>query len=149
MEITIETGSIRQLETLVKIEAQCFDQEAFSRQQIAYLLTDYNTITLIAKSQGDTAGFIIAQIEGQKSNLYGHIITINVLPSFRRNRIGTKMLREIEIILKQKGITECHLEAREDNLAALELYQKTGYKKISLLYNYYGDKHGVSFKKTL
>lgn len=149
MEIKIETASIRQLETLVMIEATCFDQEAFTKQQIAYLLTDYNAITLIAKVDSETAGFIIAEIETEKDHQNGHIITINVLPSYRRMGIGTKMLLEIETILKQKRITECHLEAREDNLAAQALYQKRGYLKIRRLDNYYGNKHGLYFRKIL
>ena len=39
------------LDKLFEIEEQCFDQEAFTKQQIAYLLTDYNTMALGAKEQ--------------------------------------------------------------------------------------------------
>ena len=59
------------------------------------------------------------------------------------------MLREIEAILKQKGITECQLEVREDNSAAIKLYQNSGYQKMGRLENYYGKKHGLYLKKTL
>jgi ribosomal-protein-alanine acetyltransferase len=149
MEIKIETASIRLLDKLYEIEEQCFDQEAFTKRQIAYLLTDYNTIALAAKANSDTAGFIIAQIEIENNTLYGHIITINVAPTYRRKGIASKMLKEIEEILKQKGITECHLEVREDNSAALKLYQNNGYQKISRLEKYYGKKHGLYLKKTL
>src|SRR5512135_1888031 len=103
MEIKIETANIRLLDKLYQIEEQCFDQEAFTKRQIAYLLTDYNTLGLVAKANNDIAGFIIAQIEIEKESLFGHIITINVSPSYRRRGIAKKLLQEIEIILKQKG----------------------------------------------
>jgi ribosomal-protein-alanine acetyltransferase len=149
MEIKIETGSIRLLDKLAEIEAQCFDQEAFTKRQMAYLLADYNTIALTAKADGDIAGFIIAQVEIDSDRLFGHIVTINVSSTFRRMGIGTKMLNEVEQILRQKGITECHLEVREDNSAALKLYQNNGYLKIGTLEKYYGKKNGLYLKKNI
>jgi ribosomal-protein-alanine acetyltransferase len=149
MEIKIETASIKLLDKLNKIEEQCFDQEAFTKRQIAYLLTDYNTITLVAKAGSDIAGFIIAQIEIENNILFGHIITINVAPPYRRKKIASKMLKEIEDILKQKGMSECHLEVREDNTAALKLYLSNGYQKIGRLEKYYGKAHGLYLKKTI
>ena len=149
METIIETGSIRHLDKLAEIEVQCFDKEAFTKRQIAYLLTDYNSIALIAKTNNEIVGFIIAQIEIERDAIFGHIITINVSPTFRRSGIGTKLLNEVEEILKQKGINESHLEVREDNSAALRLYLKNGYLKIGKLEKYYGKKHGLYLKKTL
>ncbi|MGZ4850468.1 MAG: ribosomal protein S18-alanine N-acetyltransferase [Candidatus Bathyarchaeia archaeon] len=149
MEIKIETASMRMLDKLSEIEDQCFDQEAFSKQQIAYLLTDYNTIALVAKADNEVAGFIIAQIEIESDKLFGHIITLNVPPMYRRKGIGSKMLKEIEEILKHKGIVECQLEVREDNSIALKLYQNREYQKIGKLENYYGKKHGLYLKKNL
>jgi ribosomal-protein-alanine N-acetyltransferase len=149
MEIRIETASVKLLDKLFKIEEQCFDQEAFTKRQIAYLLSDYNTISLIAKLESEIAGFILAQIEIENDTLFGHIITINVVPAFRKKGIGSKMMQEMEAILKQKGISECHLEVREDNSPALKLYQNSGYQKIGRLEKYYGKAHGLYLKKNL
>jgi ribosomal-protein-alanine N-acetyltransferase len=80
---------------------------------------------------------------------FGHIITINVAPKYRREKIGSKLLGEIESLLKQKDIGECRLEVREDNHAAIKLYQNLGYQSMGRLENYYGKKHGIYFKKTL
>ena len=149
MEIRIETASVKLLDKLFKIEEQCFDEEAFTKRQIAYLLSDYNTIALAAKADSEIAGFILAQIEIENDTLFGHIITINVVPAFRKKGIGRKMLQEIEDTFKQKGITECQLEVREDNKAALKLYQNSGYQKIGRLEKYYGKTHGLYLTKTL
>ncbi len=148
MELKIETATIKQLDELLKIEEDCFDQEAFTKQQIAYLLSDFNTIALIAKSTNDIAGFVIAQIEVEENTEYGHIVTINVAPSFRRKGVATKLLQEIESFLKQRSITQIRLEVREDNNPALKLYNKLDYKIQGKLDRYYGKKHGIYLKKT-
>jgi ribosomal-protein-alanine acetyltransferase len=149
MEVKIETATIKLLDKLYELETTCFDQEAFTRRQIAYLLTDYNTVALIAKINGEVQGFIIVQAEIENDALYGHIITINVSSNCRRKGIATKLLTETELILKQRGINEIRLEVREDNNSAIKLYQKVGFQKMGRLETYYGKKHGLYFEKKL
>jgi ribosomal-protein-alanine N-acetyltransferase len=149
MELKIETATLKVLEKLLEIEKQCFDQEAFTKRQIAYLLADYNTISLEAKSRNNIIGFVIVQVEIEDNRQYGHIITINVAPDCRRKKVATKLLQTMEKILKERSITECRLEVREDNDPAIKLYQKLGYQTLGKLERYYGEKHGVYFKKTL
>jgi len=149
MEIRIETATINQLDKLYTIEEQCFNEEAFSRQQIANLLTDYNTIALAAKSNTDIAGFIIAQIEIEDNTEFGHIITLNIPQTYRKKGVATQLLQEVQVLLKQRSINECRLEVREDNHPAIKLYQKLGYQTVGKLERYYGKKHGLYFKKTL
>jgi ribosomal-protein-alanine acetyltransferase len=148
MEVKIETATIKILDILYKIEEKCFDEEAFSKRQIAYLLTDYNTIALVAKTGTDITGFIIAQVETDDTD-FGHIITLNVAPNYRHKSVATQLLHEIENLLKQRGINECRLEVREDNHAAIKLYHKLGYQTIGKLDRYYGKKHGLYLKKNL
>jgi len=148
MDLKIETASIKLLDILCQIEQKCFYEEAFTRRQIAYLLTDYNTIALVAKVNLEVTGFIIAQVEISEIE-YGHIITLNVAPNYRRKKIASKLLDEVEVMLKQRGISECRLEVREDNNAAIKLYSKLGYRIIDKLERYYGKKHGLYLKKSL
>ncbi len=149
METRIENASITLLDKLFEIEEKCFNEEAFSKQQIAYLLKDYNTIALAAKADSETAGFIIAQVEVEDNTLFGHIVTVNVSPSYRRKGIASKMLQEIENTLRDRGISECRLEVRENNSAALKLYEKNRYVKMGRIERYYGRTHGIYLKKSL
>ncbi len=148
MEIEIKVASAKLLDKLYRLETECFNEEAFTKQQIAYLLTDYNAIALIAEVNNEIAGFIIVQIEISQTE-YGHIITINVASRCRRRGIGTKMLTEIEKHLKQRGITECFLEVQEDNNAAIKLYHKIGYQTVRKIEKYYGKKNALYLKKSL
>jgi ribosomal-protein-alanine acetyltransferase len=149
MDLKIETATIKVLDELYSLEEACFDQEAFSKRQIAYLLTDYNTVALMAKVEGSIAGFVIAQVEVEENTEFGHIITLNIAPKHRHQKIATNLLKEIEGILKRKGITESRLEVREDNHAAIKLYKTLGYQTVGKLEKYYGTKHGIYLKKNL
>jgi ribosomal-protein-alanine acetyltransferase len=149
MEPTVESASIRQLDRLYEIEIECFDKEAFTKLQIASLLKDYNSINLIAKLKNEIVGFIIGMLYFERNSLVGHILTIDVSVSYRRKSVAEKLMQEIEKIFKEKGATACRLEVREDNVAALNLYKKLGYKKIARLKNYYGNVHGIYLKKNL
>jgi ribosomal protein S18 acetylase RimI-like enzyme len=76
MDIKIEDATIRVLDELYEIEKQSFDKEAFSKQQIGYLLSDYNAISLLAKVDGEIAGFIIGGVETVGDKLAGHVLTM-------------------------------------------------------------------------
>ncbi|NWG10835.1 GNAT family N-acetyltransferase [Candidatus Bathyarchaeota archaeon] len=145
----MEQASIRQLDKLYKIETECFKKEAFTKHQIAHLLTDYNSVSLIAKCNNEIVGFIIGMMYPERNALAGHILTIDVLLSHRRRGIAQKLLGEIEKIFVEKGVKSCRLEVREDNAAALRLYQKLGYRKVAKLDGYYGNAHGIYLKKDL
>jgi len=149
MPIIIEDASITNLDRLYEIEIECFEREAFTKQQIAHLLTDYNSISLVAKVNGEIIGFIIGMVYFERNSLVGHILTIDVSPTYRRKGIAKRLLQEIEKIFKEKRVKACRLEVREDNIAALSLYQKLGYKKVARLKNYYGNAHGVYLRKDL
>ncbi|MDI6904275.1 MAG: ribosomal protein S18-alanine N-acetyltransferase [Candidatus Bathyarchaeia archaeon] len=148
-KVTVEEASIKHLDRLYEIEMECFEKEAFTRQQIAYLLTDYDSVSLIARVDGEIVGFIIGKIYVSEKSAIGHILTIDVSPKHRRRGIGLKLLWNIERVFRCKGVKVCCLEVREDNVAALSLYQKFGYKKAGRLESYYGNAHGVYLKKVL
>jgi ribosomal-protein-alanine acetyltransferase len=149
MTITIETASMRHLDRLCEIERECFKEEAFSRQQIANLLMDYNTISLIAVEKSDIVGFIIGTIIFERKALDGHVLTIDVAPPSQRRGVGQRLLQEMEKIFAEKDVKTCHLEVREDNIKALSLYEEAGYQTIGKLENYYGKADGLYLRKKL
>jgi ribosomal-protein-alanine N-acetyltransferase len=149
MTMTIETASMRHLDRLYEIERECFKEEAFSRQQIANLLMDYNTISLIAIEKSNIIGFIIGTIIFERKALDGHVLTIDVTSPSQRRGVGRKLLREIEKIFAEKDVKTCHLEVKEGNIKALSLYKNAGYETIGKLKNYYGKADGLYLRKNL
>jgi len=146
---TIEKASIEHLDTLHEIEMKCFETEAFTKQQIAHLLTDSNSVSLVSKMESEIVGFVIGKIYTNKKPATAHILTIDVSPKHRQKGVGRSLLQEIEKTFKHKGIKICCLEARANNIEALGLYRKSGYKMVGRLEKYYGDVHGIRLRKVL
>jgi len=147
--VKIEDASIKHLDRLFEIEMECFKSEAFTKQHIAQLLTNQNCISLIAKENDKIIGFVIGMIYVEDNILTGHILTLDVSPNHRRKGVGIKLLQELEKIFRSKQVKVSRLEVREDNVAALSLYQKLGYRKVGRLRHYYGDAHGIILEKVL
>lgn len=149
MGIEIEFATIKLLDKLYEIEKQSFQREAFTRRQIAFLLTDYNAISLAAREKGEIIAFAIGRLDVARGTPYGHVLTLETLPSYRRKGIGENLLRQLEALFAEKGAVESRLEVREDNIAAIALYEKLGYRRVGKLERYYGGAHGLYFKKNL
>jgi len=149
LSITIQRATIDNLETLYQIERECFTIEAFSKQHIAYLLENPNAVSLVAKINNTIAGFIIGLIHRHDERITGRIYTLDVAVTYRRKRVGLKLLGEIERIFAKRGVKICYLEVRKDNVAALELYRRHGYVEVEELKDYYRGAHGVRLKKKL
>ena len=149
MYVTVQEASIKHLDKLYEIETECFKEEAFTKEQIAHLLTDCNSVSFVAKAKGEMVGFIIGRVYTERKPAVGRILTIDVSPEHRRKGIGLKLLQEVERVFRTQRVEVCYLEAREDNVAALNLYQKHGYKKVRKLKNYYENAHGVRLTKPL
>jgi ribosomal-protein-alanine N-acetyltransferase len=66
------------------------------------------------------------------------ILTVAVLPDFRRQGIAREFMRQIEQWSKERGASAMMLEVEQSNSAAIELYTSLGYMKISVRMNYYG-----------
>jgi ribosomal-protein-alanine N-acetyltransferase len=145
----IEKASIGDLDRLCEIELRCFETEAFTKQQIACLLTDSSSVILVSRVKGEIVGFIIGKTYIDEKPATGQILTIDVSPNQRRKGIGERLLQEIEKTFKDRGVKMCDLEARENNIVALSLYHKFGYKRVGRLENYYGNAHGIRLRKVL
>jgi len=141
---------LKDLETLCRIEEECFTRETFSKEQIAFFLRSLNAVSLEAQVGGETVGFVLGLIEQSGKLLVGHIYTLDVVPKYRRIGVGIRLLEEIERDFIRKDVEACVLEVRINNLAARKLYRKQGYTELGKLDNYYArGVHGIRLEKKL
>jgi len=107
-------------------------------------------VSLLANASGEVAGFVIGLVYECDGIKIGHVVTVDVVPKYRRKGIGVKLLEKAEKEFKCKGVEICYLEVRADNVAAQELYRKSGYVEVEWLEDYYcRGGHGIRLKKTL
>jgi ribosomal protein S18 acetylase RimI-like enzyme len=57
-----------------------------------------------------------------------HVHALAVAPTHRRQGLGTRLLRLIDALAAEEGLTETSLTVAENNEAALRLYDREGYR---------------------
>ena len=68
-----------------------------------------------------------------------HITTFAVLPDWRRQRIGARLLLSLMELADRLGARQATLEVRFSNLAARRLYEAFGFRPVGIRKRYYSD----------
>lgn len=67
------------------------------------------------------------------------VLNLAVLPDFRRNGLGARLLSLALQAGRKMGIEKVRLEARESNRAAISLYARFGFKPLGRRERYYAN----------
>lgn len=92
----------------------------------------------VIEQNGQVVGFCILQPVLDEANL----LLMAIDPSQQGKGLGYQMLEASMDMLKNNPI-QIFLEVRESNLAAINLYQKSGFHQIDLRKNYYPNPNGT------
>ncbi len=85
--------------------------------------------------------FKFASVNGIEPNTkIGHVIDIAVHPQYRRQGIGSTLLKELMRRLIENGCTQIRLEVRASNLAAQKMYDKFGFQSVEIIPGFYENK---------
>jgi len=93
------------------------------------------------------AQYLVARVDDEVAAYGGmwlmvdeaHITTFAVHPSWRRQRIGERLLLAFLDLAVDRRAREATLEVRLSNLAARRLYEKYGFRPVGLRPRYYSD----------
>jgi ribosomal-protein-alanine N-acetyltransferase len=106
----------------------------------------WRDIFLVAVVGGKIVGYNMCRIEMGVGHIkrgivkQGHVVSIAVLPEYRRRGIATAlMLRAMDTMKNKYGASEVYLEVRVSNEPAIRLYEKLGFTKVRILRGYYLD----------
>lgn len=66
------------------------------------------------------------------------ILTVAVLPAYRRQGIAKEFIRQIEAYAVERQASAMMLEVELTNESAIKLYESLGYMKLSVRMDYYG-----------
>jgi ribosomal-protein-alanine N-acetyltransferase len=114
-----------------------------------FFLDTFNSLPqafVVAESQGRVVGYIMCRMEHGLSDVKklhlakkGHLISVAVLPEFRRMGMASSLVDRALSALSAIGADECYLEVRISNIAAIELYKKIGFMIARTIQRYYYD----------
>ena len=161
MNITLRVFKPEDFDTLYEIDQACYEPEvAYSKRELRAYLHFSGSDCLVAEAPAQAVaaaadapapekqivGFCISARRDES----GYIVTIDVLPEFRRHHVGSLLLAEIERRLAAKGVTEVTLETATDNDSAVAFWTKHGYRNRGIKKDYYpGGRDAFVMAKTL
>lgn len=120
------------LDPIMDIERASFT-DPWSRGGVEVYLTDPYGEILVAREDGEVAGFAIYHVSFEESELF----TIAVRENCRGRGVGTALLRTVLKRAGERGAGKMYLEVRKSNAAARALYKSVGFQICGERRNYY------------
>ncbi|OQM73535.1 peptidase C39 family protein [Manganibacter manganicus] len=137
MSVEVRTARASDVDALAAIENAVFSGDRISRRSFRLLIERETAETLIAESDGRVAGYAIVLF--RKGSGMARLYSLAVAPDFSGKGVGRILLGVAEEIAFAHGRMLLRLEVREDNLRAIAIYERAGYRRIGRELDYYED----------
>lgn len=108
--------------------------------RIKKMISDPETMVLVASVRGDLAGFAIMKFGDEDA----HLFLLAVHPRFRRQGIGRTMAGWLEKSCRTAGIQRIRLEVRTSNQVARKFYERLGYRFVAQVAGYYDRRESAT-----
>ncbi|HXQ50281.1 MAG TPA: ribosomal protein S18-alanine N-acetyltransferase [Stellaceae bacterium] len=133
MNLRLRTIGRADLETLARIHARCFPEDAWEVAALAGVLAIAGAEARLAEDDGRPVGFLFASIVAEEAE----ILTFGVAPEARLQGIARALLADLYARAAALGANRVVLEVAADNSAALALYESEGFRTVGLRNGYY------------
>lgn len=139
---TLNRFSLRQVSeaeagTLTEIHEKCFPRY-WNREAFTDFFSVKGTCAFLVEENENPVAMVVYRISFDQAD----ILTIAVLPQWRRKGLAEKMLSEMLVRCKNAGVKKMFLEVEEGNISAFNLYEKSGFKQIGRRKLYYQQLDG-------
>lgn len=134
-DVIIRQATVEDVDDIYEIETLCFP-DPWSRDALVYEFTE-----------NPRAFYIVAELDEKVvgyAGLWwiadeGHITNVAVKPGYRNRHIGEGIINVMIDFTSQEGIKHHTLEVRPSNTAAINLYQKFGFRTEGIRKEYYAN----------
>ena len=114
------------------LEKECFSMP-WSENAIASELSNPLSLWVVAVDGDTVAGYVGSQSVMGEADM----MNLAVLPAYRRQNIGRKLVSELIDKLNDREVFSLTLEVRASNEAAIGLYNSLGFEHVGRRPNYY------------
>ncbi len=128
----VVSGMTAYADVFARMHEQCFDKP--------WRVKDFTDLLVLPTTVGwvNARGFLLCTRVGDEME----ILTIGVLPAFRRCGEGATLLRQMVLYAVEQGVQRIFLEVADDNVGARALYEKAGFCVTGCRKGYYETPHG-------
>ncbi|MFA7460561.1 MAG: GNAT family N-acetyltransferase, partial [Trueperaceae bacterium] len=135
-QVTIRRASRRDLDALVELE-QGFPGDRMTRAGLSRLLARESAEIWVAEHGQAVVGDAVVLFRHgfDSARLYSMVVA----PDFRGRGLAKQLLDAAEAGARERGVVVMRLEVREENAAAIALYERAGYTVRGRTDDYYQD----------
>ena len=146
MGIIIRLAEEKDIKAIADIEAECFTTPE-TENSVRSVIENSVYEAFVAEEDNEIVGHTITMSAVGDMD----ILSVAVRPSCRRKGIGRKLMDNLIRKACENNINDVFLEVRKSNVAAIYLYEKTGFEKIGERKNFYDlpREDAVLMKKTI
>jgi len=143
-DLIVRQAELGDINDIIKINRLCLP-ENYSFDFFYRILTEFGFACVVGVEEGKIAGYLLSRVERPFSTFIGlnsakgHVISIAVLPEYRRKGVGAKIMKYGMQKLIENSIGTIYLEVRVSNIAAIEMYKKLGFYVKREFKHYYRD----------
>lgn len=137
--------NVNDLERVTYVNRTCLP-ENYSDYFFVDLHRRFPETFLVAEEDGEVVGYIMCRIETGLSGFVfrglvrkGHIVSVAVLPQYRRVGIGKALVTKAMEKMKTYKAKQCFLEVRISNTPAVNLYKNLGFQITRTIRGYYAN----------
>jgi ribosomal-protein-alanine N-acetyltransferase len=133
--ITLTPFTLRDLRAILRLEQDVFPEDTYGMSEFLSLHVLEKNTFLLAWAGDSLLGYIVGYVEDD----HGYIVSLAVDPSARRQGIGRQLMETVITRLIENGARRIGLHVRQDNVAAIALYESFGFLTGETISEYYED----------
>lgn len=142
--IEITNMTLEDLDSISSILISDFD-DFWTLDILSSELKSNSSYYFAAKMNEEIVGFAGIKVILDEAD----IMNIVTRKNFRNLGIGGLLMKKLLDLSRSLGVKRITLEVNEENFSAIHLYEKFGFKNISIRENYYNDKNGLLMQLNL
>lgn len=121
------------ISSIVEVEEKCFESGDRYPKAVFEYYARIGAIFKVASCENRVVGYVIASVDGGVC----HVVSIAVLPEYRGLGIGRLLAVSALEDCKRRGASGVYLEVAVDNVPAINLYKKLGFRVVGVIRGYY------------
>lgn len=136
--VRVRRAELSDLDELVALEQESFATDRLSRAQYRRHLDSDTALVLVARADSRSC-LGAAVLFFRKGSVAARLYSIASRPEARGRGVGAALVSAAESAARQRRVRAVRLEVRVDNVAAIRLYERLGYRRTGRYRAYYED----------
>ncbi|WP_017446923.1 GNAT family N-acetyltransferase/peptidase C39 family protein [Gayadomonas joobiniege] len=135
--ISIRSAELADINVLVQLEECCFKSDRLTKRSFRRFIQSDSASLQIVEQDQQLLAYVLVLLH--KGSVLARVYSLAVHPQAQGQGIAAKLMQAAEKISAEQAKLFLRLEVAQNNIAAINLYQKLGFKVFDVYPDYYAD----------